>query len=579
VNFTSLKQVFYGLILSWALVIGGCASDAGSELSDVPIAATDDTSRETCFDVTISSSSSSNTSSLCVTDENHRYNGLGVFRFVRFSVDSRKAMVFTVARTSGLSPADPDIVIYKNGDIIMSSLSVTSNRETLTTTLNPGDYVLQVFEDKYTLVNSKLSVPASKQAISIVSKFNQQESFYAVSPNCTSASNITLSGVVTYDLVPHKRTYGLDYDNISAEPVKQVVVELMCEGSVLSTTNTDDSGNYSFSAPSNILATVRVKAQMLKTDAPSYTYNVTVVDNTQSQDLYAMESVPFVIEADDIVDKNLHAQSGWTGSAYTSTRVAAPFAILDSVLVAMTPVIKVNPSTVFPELKINWSKRNISVNGDTEDGHITSSHYNGDEIFILGSAENDTDEYDGHVIIHEWGHYFEDKFSRSDSIGGEHTFGDRADIRVAFGEGFGNAYSAIASEDTIYRDTSGASQASGFKFDLDDNDCTNAGWYSECSVQSILYDLFDASNDGSDTVNLGFEPIYNILIDEQKDTPALTSIFSFIKELKDERIAESDLIDALVSGQNIDEITDIYGDSELTNNPGTTDQLPVFTQM
>jgi hypothetical protein len=32
-----------------------------------------------------------------------------------------------------------------------------------------------------------------------------------------------------------------------------------------------------------------------------------------------------------------------------------------------------------------------------------------------------TDEYDDHVIIHEWGYCFEDKFSRSDSIGGNHS--------------------------------------------------------------------------------------------------------------------------------------------------------------
>ena len=56
-----------------------------------------------------------------------------------------------------------------------------------------------------------------------------------------------------------------------------------------------------------------------------------------------------------------------------------------------------------------------------------------------------TDEYDDHVVVHEWAHYFEANFSRSDSIGGDHASDNVLDIRLAFGEGFGNAYSAMAS--------------------------------------------------------------------------------------------------------------------------------------
>ncbi len=364
-----------------------------------------------------------------------------------------------------------------------------------------------------------------------------------------------------------------------------MVVELICKADtgdeVISTTVTDNSGGYSLSAPSNITPSVfvRVKAQMLSTATPSY--NFTVVDNTQSQALYVMDSATFNIGSADILNKDLHAQSGWTGSAYIDDdRVAAPFAILDSVRVAMNKVIQVDSSVVFPALKLNWSVLNTTATGSLGAGEITSSHYNGADIYILGAADNDTDEYDDHVIIHEWGHYFEDKLSRIDSVGGEHALSDILDIRVAFSEGFGNAYSAIASGDAIYRDSTGGSQASGYGLDLENNSCTNAGWYSECSVQSILYDLFDASNDGADAVSLGFLPIYNVLINEQKNTTALTSIFSFIKPLKDaSSTSVSNAIDTLVSGQSIDVITDIYGDSELTNNPGSVNQLPIFTQM
>ncbi len=574
--FTSLKPVISVLILAGLIAIGGCSSRSDS--------ATDTTSSDTCFDVSIASSASSSTSSLCVTDENNRANGLGVYRFVRFTVSSAKSMTFTVSRTSGLEPADPDIQIFKNGTRIAISESITRNTETLTlASLDAGDYVLQIYEDKYTypLGNAKTITPALKQITSNINlKLNQQSLFYTTtSAACTSASNVTISGVVSYDLVPHNSNSALDYPNTTPEPVKNAVVELICEGERISATNTDNGGNYSLSAPAGISASVfvRVKAQMLSSALPGYDF--TVVDNTQSQSMYAMDSAAFNMGTTDILNKNLRAQSGWSGAAYTSTRVAAPFAILDSVWKAASKVIEVNSSVIFPPLKINWSILNTTAAGSLAAGQITSSHYNGADIYILGAADNDTDEYDDHVIIHEWGHYFEDKFSRVDSVGGEHTMGDILDIRVAFSEGFSNAYSAIASGDTIYSDSTGVSQASGFWIDLDNNNCVNAGWFSECSVQSIIYDLYDASNDGADTVSTGLAPIYNVLVNEQKNTGALISIFSFIKALKDGNAAQSNAINTLVSGQNIAVITDIYGDSELSNNPGSVNQLPVFTQM
>ena len=82
---------------------------------------------------------------------------------------------------------------------------------------------------------------------------------------------------------------------------------------------------------------------------------------------------------------------------------------------------------------------------------------NPDGIYILGdftALGGDTDEFDQSVIAHEFGHYVEDRFGRSDSIGGDH--GGSAtllDLRVAFGEGWGNAFSGMVLGDPIYRDS------------------------------------------------------------------------------------------------------------------------------
>jgi hypothetical protein len=226
----------------------------------------------------------------------------------------------------------------------------------------------------------------------------------------------------------------------------------------------------------------------------------------------------------------------------------------------MQKVVNANPSITFPHLLVNWSPNNVAAGGDQSLGQIVTSNYDGnDNLWILGDVNADTDEYDDHIIIHEWSHFFEDKFSRSDSIGGPHSSGDALDIRVAFGEGFGNAMSAIATDDPIYFDTSGFNQASGWFMNIENAQHENPGWFSEASIQRILYDLYDGNNDGMDTVHLGFKPIFNAMVNKERNANAFTSLFTFITALKSENSSDNSAIDNVVASENISTIQDNYG--------------------
>jgi hypothetical protein len=232
----------------------------------------------------------------------------------------------------------------------------------------------------------------------------------------------------------------------------------------------------------------------------------------------------------------------------------------------MQRILGADAQETFPALQVNWSINNVSSNNyNYPSGQIGTSHYTNSNLYILGDANSDTDEYDNHIIAHEWGHYYEDKFSRSDSIGGSHADTESLDIRVAFGEGWGNAFSAMALDDPIYFDTLDASQSNGFEFNVEHETHTNAGWYSEGSVQRILYDLYDSNDDGSDMLSLGFGPIHETFTGAQKETEAFTSIFTFITALKAENTSDAPEIDSIVSSENIATITDIFGTGR-TNN-------------
>jgi len=397
-------------------------------------------------------------------------------------------------------------------------------------------------------------------------------------PVCASPSSgtVTVSGTVRFQRVHHNAvTSGLDYTQVTNDFARGVTVELVNSNtnSVIRTTTTDGSGFYSLTAPDNTAVYIRAKAEM--TNSGSANWTVRVVDNTHRNALYA-------IAGDDnctgITDSSSYNEA---------TRQAGPFAILDTIYQGLQLVIDAQSTISFPTLNIKWSPYNSTTTGTLVCGEIGTSFFSGSEnaIYLLGAEDDDTDEYDQHVIAHEWGHYLESNFSRTDSIGGPHSFGDSLDMRVAFGEGYGNAFSAMALNDPVYKDSIGYNQASGFDFNIETETLNNPGWFSEQSVEQILYDLYDSTNETNtvvtDNVTLGFASIWEVLTNQQKTGLPLTSIFSFISALKTNNPGDITDIDALVSLFDING-TDAFGLNE-TNDANTTSSpnavLPVYTVM
>lgn len=378
----------------------------------------------------------------------------------------------------------------------------------------------------------------------------------APTPTPTPSVNTVISGTATFDRVPlnASSSSGLDYDNIRQDPIRAAIVELLdSNGSVIETKTTDAAGAYSFTIATDTQVRVRVKAQMLRTSG-SNEIDLSVVDNTSSNALYALQGSLTAATAASAT-RNLNAPSGWGTTSYTAARSAAPFALLDTLYQTTQAFIAVDSEIDFPKLNIYWSPQNRSASGSVAQGQIGTSSYtrfNGvPTILILGADGSDTDEYDESVITHEFGHYFEDIFSRSGSIGGQHSSNDRLDMRVAFSEGWGNALTGFI-DNPLYRDSIGAAQGQEFGPDLESNTYAQPGWYSEGSIQSILYDIMDAADDGADTVSGGLGPVYRALISTNyANTTVPTSIFAFEAALRNEGSIPAASLDALLAAQNI----------------------------
>jgi hypothetical protein len=397
--------------------------------------------------------------------------------------------------------------------------------------------------------------------------------------------DVVISGRVTFDRVPHNAAGGLDYDATFPAPARGVTVEALDGGGgVIASSATDGSGNYVLTVPPQTGVTLRVKAEMIRAGVPGW--NFRVVDNTDGNALYALLGSSFDSGTADLM-VNLNAGSGWEPSAqaYTSTRSAGPFAILDTVYDSLQLLLEVDPDGVFPGLVLSWSPLNRpSTTFDPDVGDIISTAYvvgfGVRGMFVLGAEDVDTDEYDAHVIAHEFGHYMEDRLGRTDSTGGFHTITARLDPRLAFSEGWSNAFSAMAVGDPLYKDSRGLGQALAFTFNVENNAVINEGWYNESSVHSVLYDIFDDASDGLDATAAGFGPIYEGMTTWHARTEALTSIFSLVPELKNRLPADAANIDQLLAAQSIvGDGMDIWASTE-TNDAGQgADVLPVYTDL
>lgn len=389
---------------------------------------------------------------------------------------------------------------------------------------------------------------------------------------------VMVTGNVTYDHVPHfPFAGGLDYSATQPDPVRGARVEIIDAGdgtTAYTWTRTDAFGNYAIPAPQNRTVLVRVLAWYHYLDGAT-TWDYRVVDNTQGQALYAMDSAPIDV-AEENLTVDVHAPSGWGPGGYTGPRVAAPFAILDTIYDAHERVLDYAPAPSLPPLRVNWSVDNIPVDGDVTLGEIRTTYYSSGQIFVLGAEDVDTDEYDEHVIAHEFGHFVERSFSRGDSIGGSHSTQSRLDPRVAWSEGWANAFSGMVLLDPLYRDALGTQQGLGGTFDIESNSPSNQGWWSSGSVQSILYDLFDADPDGSDDLELGISPILEILEFDLAHEAAPVTIFAFLHHLLVQFPSVGPTAIDLAEQQMIDmESIDPYATGE-THTPPLVDALPVF---
>ena len=151
-------------------------------------------------------------------------------------------------------------------------------------------------------------------------------------------------------------------------------------------------------------------------------------------------------------------------------------------------------------------------------------------LFILGGQNgdtdnSDTDHFDNSVIIHEYGHFLEDNWLKTDSPGGPHDGDELLDPRLAWSEGWGDFIQAAVRNDPHYIDSIGNVDGTTELAFYADTETTSAGSdyprfagegnFRELAVARLLWDSIDSNSDSmfgfSDDIQGQFQEIWAVL--------------------------------------------------------------------
>jgi hypothetical protein len=282
---------------------------------------------------------------------------------------------------------------------------------------------------------------------------------------------------------------GLDLNRPVMFPIRNSRVEVFDRGTMVAVSDTDLDGRFQVPVPMSASVVVRVVSR-LRSSGESR-----VADNTNLNALYAVSSE---IDAREAVGNVL---------LIDNSRVSGAFNILEMIQRSNDLVRLADANIVPPSVTIFWSTRNSLRTVGTTYFNVTNN-----TAYVLGnrnSEADESDEYDDSVIIHEYAHALAVRFSRDDSPGGSHGLGDVLDPRVAWSEGWANFFACAVRNDPIFRDAGPSGLT--LRYDLEDNlpvGDNRPGYWSEASIGTLLWDLFDDHVDPEDALQYPFSQIW-----------------------------------------------------------------------
>ncbi|MGE0082040.1 MAG: hypothetical protein AB7U81_12155 [Thiohalomonadaceae bacterium] len=315
-------------------------------------------------------------------------------------------------------------------------------------------------------------------------------------------TEFVLKGVVTYD----DRIYGRASDQpgyrfvrTEAKPARFATVQVVNgSGRVVAEATVADTGDYTIAGAGGSRESMRLRVVARTRSGASVTVKDFAGNLLSVSKAFTPEALPERL--------NIAVQG----------EIAGAFNMLD-LYAAAGEFVHEHGGEYPPALSVHWEPGNAPPGGTTY--YCRSC---GGGIYVLGGVTTsqgiagDTDHFDDDVLLHEYGHFLEDRFGVLHSPGGAHTLTDEAqDLRLAWSEGFSSfmagaikswmdarQHRALSSEGLPYSgylDTADgqAGPSGGFYFDFGTTQRRYAS--SEAAVTKVLWNLH-ATDAGMDDI-------------------------------------------------------------------------------
>jgi len=312
----------------------------------------------------------------------------------------------------------------------------------------------------------------------------------------------TVSGKATFE----NREVGISgftgNRNFKAIRFADVEVVRNSDGAVLASGATDGNGFFciDFGAPqTNVFVSV-----MAKTNHPSYNIQI---KNLGDSLIHEVRSTVFNDQKGQRFTMNIPATVAGNAGAFNIMDVFQFGFDFARQRTGMDP----------PFLRGLWTPRTDARTGFNVDP-------NGAFIQI-GGSQSDPNEYDRGIILHEFGHFLAEVYSKDDNPGQPHDgLENDQDIRLSFSEGWASFISSVMRDgeknDHLIIDVLGGDPPNNdFKFIID-LESTSAVFIdfevyttNELAVAKSLWDIYDNEvvPEQFDAMNTGLDPIWDVL--------------------------------------------------------------------
>ena len=316
--------------------------------------------------------------------------------------------------------------------------------------------------------------------------------------------SVTLSGKAVFEYRVSNQT-GLSGVQTPKE-IRFADVEVFTSGECVTSTQTDDQGAFSLEVPYEDQKEYTIK---VNSRADNQNVKVSVQDDPLNHQHHWISEKVTLDGQSDVSDITIKALADETGGAFNiyDQILEANLFLTDQTQNCDTFRAGCKPFTTAPKVYVYWKKGFNPVTYLDQSAISSFSFYlpGRRQLFIVGGANDDisatnTDHFDNIIILHEYGHFIEDIFSKTDTPGGSHSARYVIDPRLAWSEGFATFFANAVLGQPAYIDSTGLPPNDLLKINenleehpptRDKSQADGEGNFREFSIARSLWDMLD----------------------------------------------------------------------------------------